>query len=166
MSSKNITLYDLYKKYNYPCWDLGLLSKNIVPLPYIPIKEVNCDHKYSLEYKKWKEIVMTYLKYVKLYLFTGKEFKLPHFMGTLQLRKYKGGGIDWGHFHQTGDIIKHKNRHTLGYRPILKWYRNRKICKLKFKWHWSIYPSKKVYNKEISNWLMEDFSRINKLINI
>lgn len=166
MSKQRITLQELYQKgYTYPCWDLELLNKNIVPRPYVPISKLKCDHEYALDFYKWREIVDTYLKYLLLYLRTGKEFKLPFFMGFLQLRRYKGGGHDWQYWKKYKVLRKYKNVHTQGYRPVIKWYRHTKHCRLNKRWHWKIDLTPKAWS-EYSDWLMKDFTRINNLINI
>lgn len=149
--------------YSHPCWDLSLLEKNIVPLPYIPKDKIKCGHKYSLTYKEWKLIVECLFKYIMLYLQEGLELKLPHNMGYLQLKKWKSRSLDKLHFVKTGERRWKKHVETGGYKPIIKWKRYNKDAHFRNKSVWKITFVRGQWRKLIE-YLQENYSNINKLV--
>lgn len=165
IKNKKITIKQLYQRYNYPCWDISLLEKNIVPLPYIPKDKVICDHKYSLTYTEWKKIVITLFANMMLLLETGLKIKLPHRIGLLQLKKIRGTSIDKIHLAKTGEIKKVRHVHTNGYKPILKWSRFNQDANFANKSLWKINFLKPRWRKLIRD-IEKDFSKINKLIDV
>jgi len=135
-----ISLRDLWQHYTHPCWDLNLLEKNIVPLPYAPKEKVNCDHKYSVSYKKWKSIIKTLCKYYTEYLLSGKPLELPARMGSLQLKKWKymeAKKLDTVATREAGKPVFSQSPQTLHFRPILKWNRGFN-CTLPYKYFWKV----------------------------
>ena len=165
MPKNSTTVKELYQQYNYPCWDLSLLEKNIVPLPYIPKSKVKCGHKYSLGYNEWKKIVLSLFKHIMLYLMEGNELKLPHSLGYIQIKKRRGYSIDKIHLGKTGEIRKIRHIETDGYKPILKWRRFGKDAYFKNKHIWNINFLKTTWRQTIKE-LKKDFSIINKFINV
>jgi hypothetical protein len=132
------TIADIYLMYPYRCWDV---TGKTIPVPYVPKDEIVCDHKYSLTYKEFKKIVMTYLKYLKKYLLTGVEYKMPQQMGYLQFVKFKSPAVDYGHFHRNNKEIRfYLNKHSQGYRPKLIWKRGGNDARLKHRWSWRMRP--------------------------
>jgi hypothetical protein len=158
------TLKDFYKHYDYPCWDLSLLDKNIVPLPYIPKEKVVCDHKYSLTYKQYKRLYHIFAEELFKYLLKGYTYEIPNYMGNIDIRRFKKpySFIDWPHYHKTGELKKVYNlsKETQGFRPFLKWDNGYKICRLKFKKNWKINFPKSKWMK-ITKFLEDDLSNIN-----
>lgn len=171
MNKNRITLKEIYLEYDYKYYDV---TSSTVPIPYFPKKEIK-EHKYSLTYKEWKKVVLVYLKYLVLYLMSGKCFDIPFHMGHLCLKKWKPAKkkIDirktmnkYGEINKTlpkGEkkVVYHNNYHTRGYSPLLKWVRDQK--KFPYKWHWRFGLSRKNWEL-ISKELMEDSSMINRLI--
>lgn len=161
--NKQTTLSELYKLYSYPCWDISLLEKNIVPVPYIPKDKINCNHKYSLEYNKWKEIVLCIFEHMCLYLLNGYELRLPHKLGILQLKKRRATSIDKIHLQKTGEVKRIRHIETNGYKPILKWSRFGKSAYFANKGIWKINFLKTRWRSIIKE-IQKDFSKINKLV--
>lgn len=142
MKKKRITLTELYQEYKYPCWDLNLIKKNIIPLPYIPISKVNCEHEYSLKYQEWKEIVNVILEELIKYLMSGYSINLPSSLGTLQLKKYKSFQTIINYpktkkEKQLHEVVNH-NFLTSGYSLDLMWNKSYKVMRLKKKSLWSV----------------------------
>ena len=154
-SKPRITNKEFYLAYPYKYRDI---NSKTVPIPYFNKSEIT-DHKYTLSYKEWKLVTSTYFKLLHLYLFTGSPYKLPHGLGSIQLKKYKGAGIDhkrtkeiYGDLaYKKGKIIKFKNIHTGGYKPVIKWYRRE--AKLANKWLWRF------------NYLQNKWKETSKIIN-
>ncbi len=171
MINKRITLKELYLQYEYKAYDIHSKS---VPVPYFPKTEIT-DHKFTLTYKEWRKIIMTYIKYCILYLIDGNLFKIPDQLGTWRLlkRKCKKRRVDlpttikrFGEINKTlpkgfKKKVYFHNHHTRGYTPYLKWLRREE--RLKYKWHWRFNLSRSNWST-ISNKLLKDASYINKLI--
>lgn len=164
-----VGLKEMWAHYNYPCWDLTLLEKNIVPVPYAPKDKVNCNHKFSLTYKKWKKIVEVLCKYYVEYLLSGNPLKLPARMGSLQLKKWAYSdnykSLDMVASAEQGKPVFSSMPQTMHRKPIIKWNRG-KDCTLPKKYFWKINfvssdrsPWKRIYKE-----LEKDFSFIDKLI--
>jgi len=73
--------------------------------------------KEKVDSKLYRQIVSTFNRLLMEALMeTGYEFQLPGRMGTLSIRKRKGGKLmDFGHYQKTGEKIIQKNRHSHGY---------------------------------------------------
>ena len=129
---------DFYLLYPYKYRDI---ESKTIPVPYFNKSEIT-DHRFTVTYKEWKLITNTYFSILQDYLLSGLPYKLPHGLGEIQFKKYKGGGIDhkktkefYGDLaYKDKRIIRFKNVHTDGYRPVIKW--NRKTAKLANKWLW------------------------------
>jgi len=137
---KRKTLKDMYLQYPYKNRDI---TSNTVPQPYFPKDQIVCDHKYSLTYKEWKNILGIFFKHVMNALAQGFEYKFPYEQGRIGLRKVKGGGVD---FQKTtkGNVKKFKNLHLRGWRFLIKWYRYKN--KLQYKWVWRIRLTKHAWS--------------------
>ena len=157
-------LKDMWQYYTHPCWDLNLLEKNIVPVPYAPKSKVNCDHKYSLTYNKWKSIIVTLCKYYTEYLLNGQPLELPARLGSLQLKKWKymqAKAIDSIASREAGKPIFSQTPETMHYRPILKWNRG-KDCTMRYKYMWKV-RFVTAHWVTVANEIFGDFSTIDKL---
>lgn len=168
----HITLRHLYLMYDYKWYDI---YSSTVPVPYFPKSEIS-DHVYKLSFKEWKRIIVSYLKYLLLYLLAGSLFKIPSQLGRLCFRKKKSNGRrvdigrttrEFGEINRTLPKEKRKfayfnNHHTAGYTPYIKWLRDTE--KLKYKWHWRFNISKRMW-KKISNEIMKNPSIMNKFSN-
>lgn len=138
-NSKYINFEDLYRKYNYPCWEKT--NVNTVPRPYIPKDLLKCDHKFTLTFSEWKKILYSLFKYMLIYLMTGKNLKLPHSLGYLQIRKWKPKKyrkMDYAHWRKTGEIRYENFKYTQDYSPILKWHKGVKKTNFNFATYWRI----------------------------
>lgn len=145
MSKKRVTLIEFYKKYNYPCWDTSLLKeeKRIVPLPYIPIKDLKCDHKFSLKYSEWLDIMQVYLEEFFNVLYEGIEVNLPLMLGKWQLQKYKSNkqfNINYVKLKNENILEEDMRRNPLinDYSVKLRWKKGHKYTKFQFNGHWSV----------------------------
>lgn len=124
------TLTDLYLGYRFKYRDLN--AKSVPMWPYIRKEDIST-HEYKLDKNQWKAIIKCYFELVIEYLLEGHPFKIPHGMGVLQMRKSKSYPPDRQKSKLQGKLIVHKNLHTDGYRPLLKWYRNKNTgCSFKF----------------------------------
>lgn len=88
------------------------------------------DHECSSTYKEYMDIATKLFEYRFEMILDGQEVKLPLRSGLLQLYKYKPNkkSCDFGATNEyrrknpgSKAIIYHKNYHTQGYKPILKW---------------------------------------------
>lgn len=136
---KRKTLKDIYLDYPYKCRHM---DTSTVPLPYFPKEEIDCDHKYSMTYKEWKGALNCFFKHTLNALAQGYEFTMPYEMGRLQLRKVKGGGVDFTKS-EKGNIKRHRNLHLRGWRFLTKWLRDHN--RLQFKWTWRIRLTRKAW---------------------
>ena len=87
---------------------------------------IKYDNKYNLTKKEFKEICKVFNNILmRTIVDTGFEYKLPHRLGSISVRKKKskGGAIDFAHYKKTGDIIKHTNKHSGGYHAAFYWSR-------------------------------------------
>ena len=158
-------LRDMWSEYTHPCWDLNLLEKNIVPVPYAPKNKVNCDHKYSLSYKKWVSIIDTLCKYYVEYLLSGKPLKLPARLGSLQIKKAKNSktsSLDTVATREKGKPVFAQFPQTLHHRPLIKWNRG-KECYLPYKFFWKVNFVPKRW-KRVYEATQKDFSTIDRFV--
>jgi len=161
-------LKDIWAYYNYPCWDLDLLKKNVVPVPYAPKDKVNCNHKYSLTFKKWKQIIETLGKYYTEFLLSGRPLYLPAKLGSLQLKKWpygeKGKYFNPYKSAKAGKVVLDSSPENLHYRPLIKWNRGN-ACDLPKKFFWKInfVKSKGAPWKRIYDAMSNDLSIIHRL---
>lgn len=136
---KMINFEELYRKYNYPCYEIT--SINTVPRPYIPKEDLKCNHKYTLTFIQWKTIVYSLCKFLLLYLMSGKLLTLPHGLGTLQITKWKPKKykkMDYAHWRKTGEVIYENFKYTENYSPFLKWDKGYRRKRFKFASYWKI----------------------------
>lgn len=149
-------------------------------LPYVP-SDADTDHKYSLTYQEWGEIIQCYFKYLCLYLLTGTRYRFSSGMGELQIQKYKSNkknsAVDLGkmtkyYMEKEGiddwqeakryirdhvnnpKLFKHKNKHTLGYKWNIVWFK--RGYDFAFKYHWWFRFSKEGAWRFIDNMFRED----------
>ena len=115
------------------------------------------NHKLAMSWTQWRQFMLIYFKYVKLFLLSGYQVILPNRMGVLQLHKKKGLGraVNWERFNKTGEYTHYKNHHTGGYVPTFRWYRNSVEASIKNRFHWAMVLSK-TFSKEISKSVNED----------
>lgn len=105
-----------------------------IPQPYVKKTDVS-NHEYALTYSQWLAIIKDYIELLTDYILSGKVFKMPKLLGTLQLKKYKAYRIiDWG------ETIKNNEKRYFKSddRIIVKWYRTSTNSSFKFKNHWKI----------------------------
>jgi len=166
MNKKKYSIIDCFLNYQYK----KPLTKNDGNY-YFPKSEIVLDNKFSLNFKEF--IAISTLFFDKLFneLLEGKNFKLPSNVGILELKKYKSNNsIDWyntnikyGEYNKLSKdkkFIYHKNIHTDGYKPILKW--NKKKSKIKNKSFFKIEFVRK-RNLELAKMYKEKPLLINKL---
>lgn len=159
-----ITLRDIYLQYPYKCIDPNLKG---VPIPYVKKSDIST-HNDKLTFKEWKTIITIYLKHLFFYLIkSGLPYKLPHQMGRLQIRKrkclrrtnwYRSKKID----KDFNIIVNHKNLHTFGYSPRIKWYRKGINMKYKGLWKFNFLRGKGSVWETFSKELFKDKTLINK----
>jgi len=157
-----ITLRDFYKHYKYPCWDI---TKNTVPIPYIPKEKLKCEHSRALTFKQYRTILRIYNKYFVMYLLSGLNIKMPFYMGEFRLFRFKPQKLtsfDINIYLKTNQKIYYKNRNTGGYFPLFRWQRAGRRSRLATRWVWKCIPTRTVW-KQISNEFKRDGSSINKL---
>lgn len=157
-------------------------------LPYVPLEE-DTDEQHSLTYQDWQDIIQCYFKYVCLYLISGKVYRFGSHMGEFQIQKYKSNkknlavdmkkmleyymekeGIEdyneakkYVKNHVDNPILpKHKNKHTMGYKWIVVWFK--KGYSFAFKHHWKFRLSKRVAWKFIDNMFKEDRTLIHGIV--
>jgi hypothetical protein len=149
--NKMITEKDIY--YFYPYKKNPPSTGNTIPQPYVKKTDIS-DHRYTLTYDVWLSIIEDYISEVQTILFKGRIFKLPNFLGNLQLKKYKlKKRIDWGKTRREGKKVYDNS--TDIYRIIIKWNRNYKICRFKNSAHWKIRMgsgfANKLYQKSLDD---------------
>lgn len=77
----------------------------------------------QVDYQLYHLVLSTFNKlFVDALMETGYEFALPGRIGTLSIRKRKGGRLlDFGHYQKTGEKITQKNKHSQGYYARFIW---------------------------------------------
>lgn len=169
-----------YKK-NYESPD------GVIPRPYVPTKNLVEDHKYSLDYYQYSEIVKSFYKHLIPYLMEGSSYRMSNRLGDLKMYKWKPKNgrmdlynqvqkikrikgnenlsireaLDYGKKNKV-PITKIDNRHTDNYSPLLKWYKTGSVYFAEF-WHFRFVRSTK---KLISKILMDNPHKIHNLDNI
>ena len=134
-----ISKKDFYLHWPYKC----AYQKNTIPRPYFSKTEVICDHKHSLTYTEWNEILSVYIDELIDFLTEGHKFEMPMMLGYLEMCKWKAKHIRVIGTQEKDENGKMKTKiardtHTQGYRPILKWRRPEKLCKVSMPWLFSI----------------------------
>jgi len=160
-----VTIKDIYLGYPYKWRDT---TSNTVSIPYFPKDQITNNDK-SLDYKTWKNIILTYHKYLLEFLLTGRNYITPHNVGHFQIQKIKSvkSNINWKktkerYGSQKGKenkkFIRYKNNHWGGYRPLVKW--NIVPVKLTYKYHFKFRPMTD-FMRKINNRLDTDKSILN-----
>ncbi len=93
-----------------------------------------CKDKVSSKvFKEVWDLFATFLS--KELIHTGKAYKLPFHLGTLQIRKDKSRRktIDFHKTKQYGQTIYNTNNHSEGYYAFLYWDTHRPHCQMEFK---------------------------------
>lgn len=99
--------------YPYKWWDV---TSNTIPRkPYVPKKEIS-NHKYKLDFKTWKLIVLTYMDELLKYLMSGFMFTIPLNMGFIKMAKYK-----YDYPNQSEKLYRWCRKYTNGYFFKLVW---------------------------------------------
>jgi nucleoid DNA-binding protein len=137
-----ISKKDFFLQWPYKCAYQG----NTIPRPYFSKTEVNCNHKHSLTYNEWNEIITVYLDCLMDYIVKGNKFEIPNMLGYFEMCKWKrkfAKPTGTPEKNEDGTMKKRYNSartmlQSLGYSPILKWRRSAKLCKLKFKSIWAV----------------------------
>ena len=96
---KSVTLVDFYEQY--------------------PNKKV--------DWATYRQVLKTFnFVLMKTLIETGDIYKLPKRLGTLSIRKFKGGGnrFKMSHYKATGEKIFFKNKHSDGYYARFHWEKN------------------------------------------
>lgn len=164
MKRKFITLTDMYLHYPYKCQEI---YGKVVPVPYVPKQQINCSHKYSVDYKTYRLILKVYFKYVTEYLFQGTRFQMPSRLGHLLIKRYKYKGFlqyDRNTIQENGKfkLNRIKNHHTDGFIAKTTWFRYR--SPLKYPGWWMFRPVP-FFRKKLAKYIKSDFNNINKFYN-
>ncbi len=138
---------------------------NTVPDPYIKGKDVS-DHNFSMTYFDWKPIIDDYINCIGEVLTSGNTFKMPLFMGELELRKLKlKNGVDRVASQKEGKTVTRKGSDYDNCALRLKWIRDGRYAKLSYKWHWSAYANTSLLRKAYKK-CDTDFTYINNFRDI
>lgn len=171
MPKIRVTLTDIFKTYPYKKKQGGVLE-NAGPL-YFPKNEIVEDHKFSLTRQEFMEIANVLFRKRFEDLLEGQRIKLPSRSGHLELFKYrpKKPSIDfkatkeiYGEHNKNNPndkkVIYHKNYHTNGYKPLLKWDKRKAVFKNK-----QIYKFDLVRNRdrEMNQFFQKSPFKINNL---
>jgi len=154
-----ITLINLFKQYPYKCPDsIKQQGRN-----WIPVKDVKCDSKYSIDLKTYKDIIKNCFDVIiEEYLLKGRVVTLPYNFGELQIKRYKPtnwkkAGIDWK---ATNENIKNGIRqyvyfslaHSEGYRWCMTWIKTGASFVGSRFWRIHLHPkTRKRISKEVIN---------------
>jgi hypothetical protein len=150
--ANKITIKDFFLKYPYK----KKPDVTYVSLPYFP-KEEETNHKYSLTYSEYKNVLNTYFEYVSEYLLQGDVFSMPERLGALKLIKYKIENIgDKKTYYKT--YIN--NIHSQNYRVILRWEHQK--YPVPFGKFWKL-STVKTFNFKLFKKLTEDLTSINDI---
>lgn len=178
--SNQTTLIDFYREYPYK----KQRDDCVTCQPYVSNEE-STQHSYSLTYKEWLLIIKTVLKYLTLYLASGKTYRFSSGIGELQIVKYKPSKkkIDFdrtlkyymkkldcsredalSYIKANPDCIKllHQSKELDGWKFALAWFRER--YPFKFARHWKIRLSKRGAWTDIYEHLKEKNFRINHVL--
>ena len=134
-------------------------NPNSIPRPYFPKQEIS-DHPDAITSKDYCNIVRTYCRYLALYLVhTGKEFKIPSGIGSLQFVKFKPKGgvkhVDWKRTNEYNrnlapnekkKVFKSDLRWSHGYMMKLKWNKGKFTKRLLWKTITAITIKKMLYD--------------------
>lgn len=113
--------------------------RNTVPTPYVKKEEV-VEHKNSLNFYEWHDIISTYLDVIAEELVEGNEFQIPNRLGTLQIRKSKTARF-LDRVKSTKDKLIYNYRNDCdNYVFNLIWYRRTKEAAVPLRWYWAIEP--------------------------
>lgn len=143
------SLSDIYKAYPYKKKLKGILSNE--GSQYFPKSEIVENHEFSITRQEFLEITNAIFKKRFKDLLEGNTIKIPLRSGTLELLKYKPKrpSIDfqttkklYGEYNKNNPtnkkVVYHKNYHTNGYKPLIKWdkrkavFKNKQIFKFEF----------------------------------
>lgn len=152
---------DFYLEYPHKC---QLVINNVVKLPYVKQKDLDCDSKYSLSYAEWILIFNTYAEVVLQYLATGQYFKLPYRMGKLRLEVLKD------HNPKIPTNMKERGKSKILGRDsiFIRWYRQKKDGGLfTNKWKWRVRLSKKAWRDTVEYFAnnRSKLKNLNQMIN-
>jgi hypothetical protein len=142
-----ITLKNFYLHYPHKC----VPNPNTIPNPYFPKTEMDCEHKHSLSYAQWSEIVEVILEEVMNYLLRGFNFILPEKLGEWAIVKMKNKEFRYM-FSKDGDTCNRRLERDMNpYKPFLKWKKWFKHTKVADSTIWRIVILKKSKFAKILN---------------
>jgi len=154
----------IYMKYSFkknPDFSLT----NTVPDPYIKSSECT-DTPLSISYFDWKPIIDDYINCIGEVLISGNNFKIPLFMGEIQLRKIKMKTvIDRIASKKEGRSVERKGTDCDNYVLRIKWSRGNKEAKLSYKYHWTAYANTSLLKKAYAR-CENDYTYINNFRDI
>lgn len=141
------TLNNFYRNYPYKCPDLTKgQGRN-----HIPMKDVICDHKYSIDLKTYKHIIKCSLEHlIQEYLSEGRRVNLPYALGYIELQRYKvkhwkSSGINWQETKKAGHYVYYSLNHTDGQRWLNKWKKNKRSFFCQHVWRIHLHKSVRKY---------------------
>ena len=95
---------------------------------------VNYDNKHNITWKEFILICKTFNHIImKAVIETGKQYKLPKALGTIAIIKKRSSRlsyIDFNHFNKTGEVVRHKNKHSEGYYAKFYWDKSAPHCRV------------------------------------
>lgn len=142
-------LISFYKLYPHKC---QILKGNTIPLPYVKKQDIDCNNSNSLTYREYINYSTVYFKYLTLYLRSGLPYKLPCYLGSIEMANYRGG------YYDHNDSKFDSNDYLGNQKFILKWVRGRNTRNLHF---WKIQFTRKKW-RSLFKWIEENPSRLNK----
>lgn len=126
------TLEDMFQKYPYKKRQIE--GKKVFQ-PYIKKKDAVEDHKYSVTFREFSDILKFFVWEIVEDLLHGKRITLPYRLGTMHFVKMRRINKS------VGARKRYRNLHTQGYHPRFVWGR----IKIKYKKFYSFNLSRGVW---------------------
>tara|TARA_R110000851_G_scaffold236923_3_gene389600 strand:+ start:2333 stop:2779 length:447 start_codon:yes stop_codon:yes gene_type:complete len=120
---------------------------------------LNYENPHKLTKKEFKEICETFNHcLMEAVINTGYIYKLPRKLGTVSIIKEKArkqGYIDFAHFNKTGEVIRHKNRHSDGYFAKFFWAKSSPYCLVANKMFYKFKPLR-FYKRKLARSIIDN----------
>jgi len=158
---KRRTLVDIYMTYPYkkniPC------PINTTPQPFIKHSECT-DHKLSLDWKQWNEIVKLYLQKLKLHIEEGNEIDLGTNQGKLSIVKAKANhSLDFKKSAAAGKPVRFAKNNIDNYYFLPSWGKNNKPWLFRNLW---VVKFNRFWIRDFYRKCESDFTKIYKIKNL
>lgn len=155
-----ITYRDMFLRYPYKCKTLDPNSKT-VELPYFPKSEIVCDHPYSVTYKEYKAILISYFEKVLHLLRTGGTYKLYSRLGHISVFRFECPTPDMTLMRERGKELRTSRHHLNNQSFGISWKKRSRVSgHFKYYKYWIVKVGREPWARMFRAYFEENMNRM------